>query len=74
MPNMMAAQPNIGSTLCESSVIPLLVQRHKLSLTPTARVLCSNAANIGERKSRMQSELGTWQNFVTGQEPRKMYI
>ena len=25
MPNVMAAQPNIGSALCESSVIPFLV-------------------------------------------------
>ena len=38
-----------------------------------ARVLCSNAANIAERKSWMQSELCTWQNSVTGQEPPKMY-
>jgi len=30
MPNVMAALPNIGGTLCESSIIPLLVQRRKL--------------------------------------------
>jgi len=72
MPNMMAAQPNIGGALCESSVIPFLVRRRKLSLTPTARVPCSNATNI-ERKTWTQSEFCTSQNSVTGQEPRKMY-
>ena len=34
MPNVMAALPNIGGALCESSVIPLLVPRRKLWLTP----------------------------------------
>jgi len=29
MPNVMAAQPNIGGTLCESSVIPFLVPREQ---------------------------------------------
>jgi len=29
MPNVMAAQPNIGDALCESSVIPFLVPRRK---------------------------------------------
>ena len=42
-------------------------------LTPTTRVPCSNAANIGERKSWTQSEFCTWQNSVTGQEPPKVY-
>jgi len=46
MPKVMAAQPNIGGALCESSVISFLVPRRKLWLTPTARVPCSNAANI----------------------------
>jgi len=36
MPNVMAAQPNIGGALCESSVIPFLVPRRKVSLTPAA--------------------------------------
>jgi len=40
-------------------------------LTPTTRVSCSNAANIGERKTWTQNELCTWQNSVTGQEPQK---
>jgi len=33
MPNVMAAQPNIGGALCESSVIPFLVPRRKVWLT-----------------------------------------
>jgi len=51
MPNVMAAQPNIGGALCEGSVIPFLAPRRKVWLTPTAAVQCSNAANIGERKT-----------------------
>jgi len=43
---VMAALPNIDGALCESSVIPFFVSRHKLWLTPTARVPYSNAANI----------------------------
>jgi len=38
MPNVMAAQPNIGGALCESSVIPFLVPRRKVWLTPAAEV------------------------------------
>ena len=30
MPNVMAAQPNIGGAVCESSVIPFLVPRRKV--------------------------------------------
>ena len=44
-------QPNIGGALCESSVISFLVPRRKLWLTSAAGVPCSNAANIGERKT-----------------------
>ena len=51
MPNVMAAQPNIGGALCESSVIPFLVPRRKFWLTPAAGVPCNNAANIGESKT-----------------------
>jgi len=51
MPNVMAAQPNIGGAVCESSVIPFLVQRREVWLTPAAGVPCSNAANIRERKT-----------------------
>jgi len=51
MPNVMAALPNIGGALCESSVIPFRVPRRKLWLMPAAEVSSSNAANIGERKT-----------------------
>jgi len=73
MPNVMAAQPTIGGALCESSSIPFLVPRRKVWLTPAAGVPCSNAANIGERKTWTQSEFCTWQNSVREQEPPKMY-
>jgi len=36
---------------CESSVIPFPVPCRKLWLMPTARVTCSNADNIGKRKT-----------------------
>jgi len=71
MPNVMAAQLNVGGTVCKSSVIPFLVWRRKLSLTPTARVPCSNAANTGERKTWMQSKFCMWQNSVRGKSPGK---
>jgi len=41
---------------------------YKLLWMPTAQVLRSNAANIGERKTWTQSEFCTLQNFVRGQE------
>ena len=50
MPNVMAAQPNIGGAVYESSVTPFFVERRKFWLTSAARVPCSNAANVGERK------------------------
>ena len=56
MPNVMAAQPNIGGALCESSVIPFLVPRRKLLPTPTAPLPCSNAANI-HRESKKGATL-----------------
>jgi len=74
MPNVMAAQPNIGGAVCESCVIPFLVPCRKAWLTPAAGVPCSNAANIRECKSWTQSEFFTGQNSVSGQEPPKMYI
>ena len=72
----MAAQPNIGGALCESSLNPFRVPRRKVWLTPTAGVPCSDAANIhvGERKTWTQNEFCTWQNSVRGKSPRKMYI
>jgi len=59
--------PNVVATLPSA-------QRHKVWLTPSAQVLCSNAANIEERKIWTESEFCSWQNFVMGQEPTKMYI
>jgi len=51
MPNVMAAQPNIGGALYESFVIPFFVPRRKVWLTAATGVPCSNAANTGERKT-----------------------
>jgi len=56
-PKVMTAVPNIGVTLYKSSLIPLLVTRHKVWLTPTAQVSCSSATNVAERKARSQSIL-----------------
>ena len=61
-------------TRSESSIIPFLEPRRKLWLTTTARVLCSNTANIGECKTSMQSKFCTWQNSVMGQEPPKYSV
>jgi len=68
MPNVMAAQPNIGGALCESSVIPFIVPRRKVWLRPAAGVVSSNSANIRQRKTWTQREFCTWQK------PQKMYI
>jgi len=59
----MAALPNIAGALCKSSVIPFLVPRRKVWLTPAAGVPCGNAANVGELK--------TWTivNFAPGKIP-----
>ena len=58
MPNVMAALPNIGGTLCKSSVIPFPVPRRKVWLTPAAGVPCANAVNI-EGNTWTQSEFCT---------------
>ena len=71
MPNVMAAQPNIGGALCGSSVIPFLVSCQKVWLTAAARVPCSNAANIGERKTWTQSEFCTGKIPLGGKSPQK---
>jgi len=70
--NVMAAQPNIGGALCGSPVIPFVVPRRKVWLTPAAGVQCSNAANIGEGQPWTQSEFCTSQNSVKGQAPPEM--
>jgi len=74
MPNVMAAQPNISGALCESSVIPFLVTRRKVWLTPAAGVPISSAANMKKCKTWKQSEFCTWQNSIRRQELPKMYI
>jgi len=53
MPNVMAALPNIGGALYESSVIPFFVRCCKVWMTPAAGagVPYSNATNIGQRKT-----------------------
>ena len=43
MPNVMAAQPNIGGAHCERSVIPFLVPGRKVWLTHAGGVPCSNS-------------------------------
>ena len=62
MPNVMAAMPNIGGALC--STPQSLADVHYSSA-------CSNATNIGELKTWMQSEFCTWQNSVRDKSPRK---
>jgi len=63
MPNMMVALPNIGGALC--STPQSFARAHCRAVT----------LPIGERKTlRTQSEFFTWQNFVTEQQPWKMYI
>jgi len=57
----------------ESSVIPFLVASRKVLLTPTARVSCSNAANIGEHKTWTQSEFCTVQNSIRGQDSQNVH-
>jgi len=59
MPHVMAAQPNIGGAVCESFVIPFLVLRRKVWLTPAAGVPCSNA------KTWTQSEFKSPENVYT---------
>ena len=72
MPNVMAALPiPVAQTRSENSVLPFLVPRRKVWLTPRARLLCNNVANIRERKTWTQSECFTWQNSVRGKSSRK---
>jgi len=65
-----------GGTLCKSSVIPFLVPRCKVWLTPAAGVPCSNVANIGECKTWTRSTFSTWQYSCLsgGSNPPKMHI
>ena len=61
--------PLLKMTRSESSVIPFLASSRKVWLTLTARVPCSNAVNIGERKTWTQSEFCTWQNPLKEKSP-----
>jgi len=74
MPNVMAAQSNIGGALCESSVIPFLVPRRKVWLTPAAGVPCSSLTLPIYENARLGSEFCTWQNSVRGNSPENVYI
>jgi len=70
----MAAHPNIGGAVCESSVTQFLVPRHKVRLTAAARVPCSNATNIGERKTRTQSDFAACKIPLWDKRPKNVYI
>jgi len=66
-----------STTQCRTRWLPCRtkIPLHKVWLTPTARVPCSNAANIRAQKTRTQSQFCTWQNSLRGQEPPKdVYI
>jgi len=77
MPNVMAALPNIGGALCASSVIPFLVPRCKVWLTPAAGVPCSNAVTLPIQEN---ARLGRKVNFAPGKilsggkRPKNVYI
>jgi len=51
MPNVMAALPNTGGALCQSSVIPFLIACGKVWLTHTARValIIQEDATLGRK-------------------------
>jgi len=68
-----AAQPNIGGALCESSVIPFLVPRRKLWLTPAAGVPCSNAVNMDNAKLGRKVNFARGKIPSAGKSPRKIY-
>jgi len=48
--------------------------RRKVWLTPTAWVPCSNAVNIGERKTWTQSEFCTRQNSARSKSPQNVHV
>jgi len=74
MPNVMAAQVNIGDAVCKSSIIQFLVPRHKVWLMATARMPCSHTANIEKRKTWMQSEFCSWQNSFSVNNPKNVCV
>ena len=74
MPNVMAALPNIAGALCKSSVIPFLVPRLKVWLTPAAGVPCSNAANVGELKTWTKVNFAPGKILSGARAPKNVYI
>ena len=76
MPNVMAAQPNVGSALCESYVIAFLVglPGRKVWLTPLLECRAVTLPIQENARLGTQSEFWTWQNSIMGQDPPKMYI
>jgi len=71
MPNVSAAQPNIGGALYENFVIPFLVLRRKVCMTPTAPVPFSNAANNEDFDTKW---ILHWAKFRQGARDPKRYI
>ena len=74
MPNVIAAHPNIGGAVCESSVILFIVPRRKVWLTPATGVPCNNAATIGEDKTWTQSEFAPGKILSGARAPESVYI
>jgi len=63
MPNVMAAQPNIGGAVCVSSVIPFLVPRH---------IVCQMAAAQCRAVTlpiQENARLGRKVNYAAGKNP-----
>jgi len=48
---LIGAKFTLHVQVCQSSVVPFLVPRRKVWLTPTTWMSCYNVANIGKRKS-----------------------
>ena len=64
MPNVMAALPNIDGAMCQSSVIPFLVRRRKVWLSPAAGVPCMQKRC--QYRRTQDARLGRKVNFATG--------
>jgi len=72
MPNVMAAQLNIGDALCESSVIPFLVRRRKVWQTTAAGV--PRAVTLPRLGSKVNFASGKITKIPSGARDPKMYI
>jgi len=71
MPNVMAAQPNIGGAVCESSVIPFIVSRRKVWQTPqlecrAVTLIIWENARLGRKVNFARGEMSSG-----GKSPRK---